>query len=302
VASTTSTIRACALKDAEGNPAVPAGYTGTAGPTASLYKVRTFNNHSTSYFQQPTKGENMTNQSILSKLLRPFNMGPDEYRAMYASKPPGDLNLVLFLLADSIGSGHGDFGGAVPWFEDDPEAVLKALVTSCLTGTHFSNMDVEIILANEDDPAANLTDVITLEPIQQKWITHGVYPQLAFYGGDDYSLVDLIQPHAAFHTAMTVSDAMYAKSGSTRSPDHHPIPVTEADARSYRLLVGNIFEERFGIWCETLFQLRNEVLVRTHATIKNEADEDDRDPDVEWKKFCDAGLIHFLDYVKLLPE
>jgi hypothetical protein len=239
----------------------------------------------------------MTAPTNRQGLILPFNIEPAAYEAMYASEPPKNLTMVLSLLFHSCGGGCGDSWGPAPWLEDDPVEMLAKRAKTCIANSPFPKMKCEIVIGEEDEFSTHITDVIELEQPQDGWVTHGYYPQVHFR---DDSVSDLIESEVPFHTAMTVDDAMYARSRSIDPKLHLPIAAPREKEVAFRLIVGDTYRVHLGVWCEALRPLRNEILVKTHATVINEEDDDPRKPNKEWKKFCDAGMVHFLDYVKLL--
>ena len=245
----------------------------------------------------------MTNEPELTGLIQPFNMTAEEYQAMYASEPPKNLTMIVYILLHSCGGWHGgDSYGPVPWFEQNPIELLEALAKRCIANSPFPNMKVEVIVGEEDgERTGKISYEVPLQTLQDEWVTHGMYPQVAFRNDDVYRLCDdILDPCIALHTAITAADVCYAMAKSINPNDHLPIPVTPRDEMVFRLIVGDIFKAGLGAYCEALRPLRNEILVKAHATVINEEDDDPRKPDEEWRKFCDAGLVHFLDYVKLL--
>jgi hypothetical protein len=123
------------------------------------------------------------------------------------------------------------------------------------------------------------------------------YPMVAFY---DRQLVDpypayVFEPHHGLHAGMSFLDDQYLLTKSLDPSAHKPFQIEEAFARTFRLVVGGVFQERVGWWCRTLAEPRARFMVMYYAL------EHGRDPVAEWQKFVSAGGKHHFDYLNLFP-
>lgn len=250
----------------------------------------------------------MTVQKKEQGLIQSFNMGDREARATkFESKlhETEESTMLIFLLihCDDYDYGtsklcRGDWDGwkwkswEEEWDLDDFANALREVAVQWIAKSPFPEMHCAVVVTNEDDVRLVASDWDPNGQLQKDWAIDGRHHlQLGFCKG---TLVDLFDdPGPAIYLAMSVDDAMYVASGSINPKEHSPIQETEENAANFRSIVSDVFQKGLGIWCRDLVNLRNEVMVKIRARLYGD------DPEVEWKKFCDAGMVHFLDYLKI---
>jgi hypothetical protein len=201
---------------------------------------------------------------------------------------------------EDVHQSRGDWGGWAGWWEDrddldDMGAAIRNLAMSCIAKSPFPGMDCKVIVSNEDDDPFMYPSWEPTERVQVDWAVDGrLHLQVGFY---DTTLADSHpDPTSGIYVAMMAYDEMYAQSGSVDPSDHGPIVVGAQDDTLFPTVVDDIYRERLGVWCHGLMNLRNEVMVKTRARLYGD------DPDAEWTRFCDAGMVHFLDYLKIWQQ
>jgi hypothetical protein len=240
----------------------------------------------------------MTAPTKMTGLIRPSNMDPQEYTAMYYEAPPDDLTLILFVYTceercPECNERKGIDGLSEISNLHDPESELLDVVKSCIAKSAFPRTKCQFIQWDEDDDESSVICNLPLEPSQDNWIDSDfVHVQVGFLGRSPYP--GLFRTDVALYDAMNVYDSICVNAKSIDPAVQSASQATGWEKIVSRLAVNDAYAVRSGIWCEPLVALRNEVMVKVRATIFGE------DPEEEWKKFCDAGFTHFLDYLKLL--
>jgi len=243
----------------------------------------------------------MTANQQLSGLIHPFNlMDPNNRAEMFKSKPPLGTTMVMYLVGDTNFPYDDLVSGRNPktlaHWEDcdvtDLAYVLGPVAKECIKNSRLPGIRFESIAADECEEIFPFLEWVPLNQSQCRWAVDGkIKLQVAYY---DIGQIQ-IPPHAisAIYAAMTVYDRIYSVTGITDPKDQPTLSVDTTLERTFRVFVDCVYKERIGVWCRDLVNLRNEVMVNIRAVLHGQ------DPEVEWKTFCDAGMVHFLDYLNI---
>ncbi|MCX6600779.1 MAG: hypothetical protein NT025_04365 [bacterium] len=201
----------------------------------------------------------MTNHS--PGLIKPFNLGPADYEAMYHGPLPDGIiisintlttNSVTYSAMDMMRRRIKDVTDLV--LEEgmgDPLGVLKLApcpiieILECVH-PHVLTPDVESILT----------------PAQTAWMVDGAYHQLGFHIVPEQSEEKV---HAGTGLAMSLLDWWHCTTKSLDPHFHVPTPFSASLARHHDDLVGDLYRTGTALWHEQLVRLRNELLIVTRA-------------------------------------
>ena len=243
----------------------------------------------------------MTVQKKEQGLIHPFNlMDPNDRAEMFESKPPLGTTMVVYLVDDAdfvdnelISDPHGEV--LLHWEDCDVTDLAYALhpiVEACVKKSSLPGLLSESIGVDPVEEYFPSLDWVPLNEAQREWaIDKTLKLQIGFYDLDRINSSP--DPISAVYAAMTVYDRIYSMTGIAEPKDQTPAAVDTTFERAFRVFVNDMYKERIGVWCRDLANLRNEVMVKIRAVLHGE------DPEAEWKKFCDSGMVHFLDYLKI---
>ena len=246
----------------------------------------------------------MKSETDLTGLIHALDISDPEARGeKFESMPSEDTTLVFYQLYDADDYDHvcgliGPPKGRDDWYDeeqrdmDEIDGVFREVAEACIAISPFPKMSCEVFSAVYEGENFNEMAWVPTSQRQKDWAINGQrYLQVGFFDGSyDLSYPD---PSLAVFAAMTVYDKVYAETGIVEPKDQMAIHVDPPIDRLFRLFVGSTYQERFGIWCRDLVNLRNEVMVKARAKLYGD------DPESEWKRFCDAGFVHYLDYLKI---
>ena len=243
----------------------------------------------------------MKEQSQLGGLLQPFNnTDTDEREKNFEMPSTKDTTVVLFFLtqferlSDGMES-RNEWDSAEIWGDhtlDDFEAALHELVKECLAKSPFAGLDYEIVVCEPYGEEFVNMDWLPMSELQEDWAIDGIHHlQVGFFDRELFNPCP--DPKPAVYVGMTVYDQTYAETGVLEPMDQTPMAVDQLVEKLFRLFLGDIFKERVAVFCRELVGLRNELMVKAHAKLYG------ADPEQEWKRFCDAGFAHYLDYLKI---
>lgn len=133
----------------------------------------------------------------------------------------------------------------------------------------------------------SLADRLTVK--QRRWLHNGLYLQVGFSITDYDFFFDLGRPIA---TAMTLLDSEVVGSNSVFVAQHEPKKLVGFADRELAYEIGLVFEPILGVadWNNSLIPLRNELLVKLGAVLRN------LDPKEEYRRFVNEGHDYFLDF------
>ncbi|RPH93355.1 hypothetical protein EHM69_10535 [candidate division KSB1 bacterium] len=222
-------------------------------------------------------------------LIKPFNLDPAEYDAMYNGPLPEKLTAVLFL--------SGNISTEELWEKlesclDDNDSDKKYPGFSSPAFLSPASVGLSIEIALVTARTSNWREY------SRGW--HFVLPftddswdiQLAFLDG---SRNHRFQPLDALAVSMDIHDHLCQAAGSLESADHGLVSTLLAHAEDFQLIVGDIYRRHWGFMNRKLIEYRNKVLVSAGALVR------DLDPVAEYERFIQAGGKYFLDYPVLCP-
>lgn len=216
--------------------------------------------------------------------IRQFNLDPDsELAEMYSRAVPDDYAVIVTLFyQDDVGNTNAS-------------AFLEGLLA-----------EGKFTLVPEFELAPKRKTYLSVQRLpgfvrdgmssaQMAWWHRGVYVECGFWCPDraeDESFLRSISVAMTWHDATLKPNSNHRTIRSeVRAFDaEYPYdPTPSALARNYRLIVGDIFRERVGIWSKDLVMPRNEILIKVRALLAGE------DPAAEWERFKLLGMTYHLD-------
>jgi hypothetical protein len=93
--------------------------------------------------------------------------------------------------------------------------------------------------------------------VESKWMANDMTIMVGFYDPDIEDSENAAFGHGA---AMIALQECIAQSGTTDPAMHSRLRLSGADARDHDELVGTLYEDGMGVWCEPLFPLWNVLM------------------------------------------
>lgn len=170
--------------------------------------------------------------------------------------------------------------------------MLTPIVKSSIKRSRIRHVRFETLAKDPGEDNFSSFDWVPLCQAQQQWAIDGKLKlQVGFYNKEKSE--ELPDPHPAIHTAMTLYDRMGNETGIVDPVEQAPIAVDSTLEKAFKSFVNDTYKFGSGLWCRDLVNLRNEVMVKTHAHLLG------WDPESEWQRFSDAGFAHFLEFLKI---
>jgi hypothetical protein len=195
-------------------------------------------------------------------LIKPFNLDPADYEAMYHGPLPARVTISInTLTTDAVTYGEMDkmrfrikdvFDLVLNLNGRDPLGILRQApspifaVEACVH-PHLLTADILAMFAAE----------------QKAWMINGAYHQVAFHTEPDDISQEAI--HDGTGLAMTMLDYWVCMTGSHEPSDHQPIKVGSTVAEDYNGRVSGLYASGAAFWCEKLISMRNEILTVIHS-------------------------------------
>ena len=226
-------------------------------------------------------------------LIRPFNLDPHEYDAMYNGPLPDELRMVII----ESGVIHNDFlGVGINWqlFQADLMEDMKQCKELLVPGPDGTPLPVL------DPRAFGLQCKITPH------VVHGDANNCVrvptgggtVYCPDSVLQVGFLARHHEAHIvpgnsltyAMSIWDYLFCETNSAESADHHDVEVPADEAEAFRLVVGDSFREGWGFMNRQLVEYRNLAIVLAGAVNSS------TDLCETYRRYLDKGKPYYLDY------
>lgn len=243
-------------------------------------------------------------------LIKPFNLDPNEYDAMYNGPLPDKLTAILLvsgpLSMEVLWEGLDRYLG-----EEDPEDFPDEETEDSpdSDSEDESAQDPNMIIQRpaflSPESVGLSVDIALSSSRSSHWRTYSRGWNFVLPYSDDFWDIQLvflndsrshyISPLDVLFTAMDVYDYLWMTSHSLASKDHGAFPIDARTAETFRLIVGDIFRPPWGFMNRRLVEYRNKILISVGALRY------DLDPVAEYDRFIKAGGKHYLEYPKLCP-
>jgi hypothetical protein len=230
----------------------------------------------------------MMNQVTQSHgLIKPFNLDPTEYAAMYNAALPDRIDMTVNVLKASTKCPHC----AVEYLEQRRKKLDDALLECVNRASAFGIDSMVAPVPISDSGLDCLWSLFAAK--QDAWqIEDGLYIQAAF---SDFDLIGQKGPRLAVAYPMTLLDTLVCRTGSVDPARHSSQTVCSDCSVAYEDEVGDTFRHHLGIWTKQLVEFRSMALVYARAALT------DRDPATEYDRFVNSGGWYFLEYPGLCP-
>ncbi|MCX6600780.1 MAG: hypothetical protein NT025_04370 [bacterium] len=207
-------------------------------------------------------------------LIRPFNMDPGECCAMFAA--PIAENIVMSLSIQRTPDVSADHAERA--YSNTIEELLRVFTVCAEEALDFK---VAADIGLDHSLSVQLVgDWLPLSDKQKSWPVDGLYVQVAF---DNPTLLEAFDPQYCTGHAMSVYDHLVCTSGVLNPGQQSAVKVEPNIARDYRLLVGDLYREKVGIWCASLMSFRNMTMIKCRAVLAG------LDPEAEYALYRVRG-------------
>ena len=222
--------------------------------------------------------------SSKNNTVRPFNMAQDEYEKMFESSLPSSFAMIVFFdaTAGHTAKQQSDFRQKVTEYisANSESNFIKQLMSHPKSGTRLTlEMFVERVIGWDAEKPTTDSD-------------YAIVPFTVSFCEESQ-----LNTQIALGTtvAMKRYDVLVLKNNSIEPHKQVLFPVTEEVATFDKRAIGDIYKSGAGIWCRELVEKRNMFSITLWAIMLG------LDPEVEWKKFIQAGGWHYTQYPILCP-
>ena len=225
-----------------------------------------------------------------TKVIRPFNMNPEDYARMFEAPPPDQLVMVIALMP---------LEGVDPRIPMNMFELINVIFCEDMDQTPEHPMNAKPRNAKEFTNFFVILNDLSIEsdfdlpPDMMTWVVDGVYLQIGFVKADVNQCPTDVKELA---TAMLFYDRWVSESGSIEPGDHQDLSASVKIAERYEQTVGDLFQSGRGFLNRDLLEYRTMWLIGLRSMLTG------HDTCRALDRLHEAGGTYFLDYPRLCAE
>jgi hypothetical protein len=218
--------------------------------------------------------------------IKPFNLDPDEYHAMFNASPPDSIMVCIYMIRMPTACPIC----AKRKYHNIHQKFLSILSTFPAAATNFG-ISAAVSIKHGFDDSSSCTRLLDI-PWAHDWAIEGLYAQTGFFNPN---LPGSTDPTVAILASMHNIDMHIAASDTTDPAHHKPHPADQELADEFGAVVEDVYRSQVGIWCQALVDFRIMMMIKMRELLRG------RDPDEVYNRCVKAGGLSLVDYLQLCP-